>query len=266
MHKTLSTLLARLDTPTIASTDIIPWGCPVPSFGDLSSSRIATLGLNPSNREFVDESGEELEGPFRRFHTLKSLGLRCWSDATPYHLRLILETCRDYFSRNPYDRWFKKLDIIISGTMRSYYDSIAKACHLDLIPYATRCKWTELDSRQRSRLLDLAGDTLALLLRESPIQIVILNGNSVVQHFETVANIRLEVAEMPNWALPRRNNEPVTGFAYSGVVRTLSGIRLDREIRILGFNHNIQSSFGVTNTVIQAIRLWIAKAAANMNW
>ena len=57
MHKTLTTLIDRFDAPELAEADVIPWGCPVPSFGDLSSSQVATLGLNPSNKEFVDEVG-----------------------------------------------------------------------------------------------------------------------------------------------------------------------------------------------------------------
>jgi hypothetical protein len=40
----------------------------------------------------------------------------------------------------------------------------------------------------------------------------------------------------------------------------LSGIRLAEEILVLGYNHNLQSSFGVTNTVIFAIRDWITDA------
>src|SRR3954451_1613485 len=107
MHTALATLIDRLDSSVASTTDVIPWGCPVPSFGDLSNSRVATLGLNPSNREFVDELGNELQGSYRRFHTLKSLGLRSWSDADARHLRLILESCRAYFSGNPYDKWFR---------------------------------------------------------------------------------------------------------------------------------------------------------------
>src|SRR5256885_16941618 len=130
-------MIDRLDRPDRSGTDVIRLGCPVPSFGDLSSSGVATLGLNPSNREFMDELGEELEGTFRRFHTLNSLGLASWSDVDSRHLRLILESCRTYFLGNPYDRWFKRLDQVVSGTQASFYDVSRQACHLDLIPYAT---------------------------------------------------------------------------------------------------------------------------------
>jgi len=115
MNSLVSTLLRRLDDKSLIGTGVIPWSSPVLSFGDLSTARVATLGLNPSNREFVDGDGKELDGASRRFHTLTSLGLSAWSDAKPRHLSLIAESCRDYFATNPYDTWFKRLDRVIAG-------------------------------------------------------------------------------------------------------------------------------------------------------
>lgn len=264
MHATLSNLIDRLDKLALSETNVIPWGSPVPSFGDLARSKIATLGLNPSNREFVDVEGNELDGKSRRFHTLKSLDLTRWSDANAGHIRLIMDSCRRYFYRNPYDAWFKTLDHLISGTKASYYNASARACHLDLIPYATECKWTKLTRHQRLSLLAVAGDTLGLLLRDSPVRILILNGNSVVEQFQNIAGIRLEKQEMLDWSLPRRSRPDVMGFAYNGAVRNLAGVKLKREVVVLGFNHNIQSSFGVTTKVKSAIRRWITQIAGEV--
>ena len=261
IYSTLTTLIDRLDSSTVAGSNVIRWGCPVVSFGDLSSSLVATLGLNPSNREFVDEMGNELQGTSRRFHTLRSLGLKSWSEVDARHLRMILDSCSSYFGRNPYDRWFKRLSQVVSGTKASYYDSSYGACHLDLVPFATERKWTELTAHQHSLLLNIAGDTLGLLLRDSPIRILILNGMSVVQQFQDIACIRLETQEMLDWSLPRQSTPKVTGIAYRGVVDTLSGIELGHNVLVLGFNHNLQSSFGVTTDVVHAIRNWIAQAS-----
>lgn len=260
MHSALTTLIDRLDSPVMSGTDVVRWGCPVPSFGDLSSSRVATLGLNPSNREFMDEAGRELEGPFRRFHTLNSLGLSSWSEVDARHLRLILETCSTYFGGNPYDRWFKILDQVVSGAEASFYSKTCGACHLDLIPYATARKWTELTARQRSSLLNIAADTLGLLLRDSPVRILILNGRSVVENFQDMAGVCLERTEMAAWSLPRQSKRNVVGLAYWGVVESLSGISLSRKMLVLGYNHNLQGSFGVTAKVIRAVRSWVAQA------
>ncbi len=243
MHKTLISLIDLLDSRSTEDMGIIKWGSPVPSFGNITGSRIATLGLNPSNREFVDESGNELDGKFRRFHTLKSLGLDSWSDIDSRHLSLISDSCNDYFDNNPYDRWFKILDNVISGTGSSFYSKTTAACHLDLIPYATMQKWNELSLNQRSTLLKLIGNALGLLVRESPIELLILNGQSVVDIFQDISEIKLEKQVMPTWALPRHTTHDVTGLAYFGVTDNLSGIQLERNLMVLGFNHNLQSSF-----------------------
>ena len=260
MHTALTTLINRLDGPAVSGTDVIRWGCPVPSFGDLSRARVATVGLNPSNREFVDERGNELQGPFRRFHTLSSLGLTSWSDVDAGHLRLIIDSCYSYFVGNPYETWFKRMEEIVSGAKTSFYDPSCPACHLDLIPYATARKWTELTARQRLSLLAAAADTLGLLLRDSPVRILILNGRSVVEQFQDIAGVRLEERGMPSWSLHRQSKRDVLGIGYRGVVETISGIRLPHPITVLGYNHNIQGSYGVTTEVIRAIREWIAQS------
>ena len=261
MYTTLTTLINRLDSASISNTGVIRWGSPVPSFGDLSQSRVATLGLNPSNREFVDDAGNELGGKNRRFYTLKSLGLVSWSEVDSRHLQLITESCYSYFSVNPYDRWFKVLDQVIAGTDTSFYSKTSTACHLDLIPYATTQKWTALTPFQRSRLLSVAGDTLGLLLRDSPVRILILNGRSVVKTFQDIAGIHLQVRKMLTWSLPRSSSPDVLGFSYHGITDSISGIGLGRNLLILGYNHNLQSSFGVTTEVIRSIQKWISRTA-----
>jgi hypothetical protein len=261
MQTTLAALVRYINEISLAKDYIIPWSCPVLSFGNPLTASVATLGLNPSNREFVDEAGNELDGPFRRFHTLGSLGLNNWQEANATHLQLILESYDAYFLRNPYDAWFRRLDYIISGANASYYELPGTACHLDLIPYATAEKWTDLSSFNRTALLSHANETLALLLRDSPIRLLVLNGNSVVSNFQQICGVQLDRELMEDWSLPRRSASGVRGFAYKGLVRSISDIELEREILVLGFNHNIQSSFGVTSEVLESIHGWVADIA-----
>lgn len=257
MHSTLTTLLDRLDRSSVSEAEVIPWGCPVLSFGNLAESRVATLGLNPSNREFVDGIGIELSGAARRFHTLASLGLTSWSEASAKHLEQILNNYAEYFDTNPYDTWFKRLDKVVAGAEASYYRATNRACHLDVVPFATGRKWSELTRIQRSALAEAASDTLAVLLRDSPVRVLILNGMSVVQHFKKIALVDLREEIMPDWSLRRRNRAPVPGIGYSGIVDSIGRVDLHRQLLVLGFNHNLQSSFGVTREVVGAIRDWI---------
>jgi len=259
MHLALTTLINRLDSTDTRRAGVILWGCPVPSFGDLTKSEVATLGLNPSNKEFVDDSGNELSGAERRFHTLRSLGLETWRETDARHIDLILNSCKNYFFRNPYDRWFRKLDAVVAGSGTSFYSQHAGACHLDLIPYATESKWTELTTQQKGWLTASAGDSLGLLLRDSPIQILILNGQSVVTTFEEISGITLKRKEQRTWSLPRQNGRDVIGISYVGETDEIAGINLGHKVRVLGFNHNLQSSFGVTNHVMHEIHRWIRR-------
>jgi len=265
MLATLASLVDRFDRLISTKTGVIDWSCPVPSFGDPSRSRIATLGINPSNREFVDENGEELAGSRRRFHTLHSLSLRSWADADCRHLRLIDRTCREYFQRNPYDRWFKRLDGIVIGAGASYYDELSSACHLDVIPYATREKWTNLAPTQKAALLGIGGDALGSLLRESAIGVLILNGRAVVNYVERLTQTPLAAVEKAAWSLSRGSRAKVIGIAYKGWIDSIGGVNLDRRVLALGFNHNIQSSFGVTRETVHAIRCWVAEAIEEAN-
>ena len=232
-YSTLVSLIDRMEHSNVARTGIIPWGAPVPAFGDLSSSRFATIGLNPSNREFTDAHGNELHGYLRRFHTLHSLGISTWAEVDAKHLQLILDSCRLYFHLNPYDRWFRPLDQVLSGTAHSYYDTSNSVCHLDLIPYATLTKWTALSPRQRNALLELAGDSLAELLRGSTVRVLLLNGQTVVDRFRELTGVQLFAQPMPNWSLPRRAATRVRGLSYTAVADTIGGAPLDHQVLVL---------------------------------
>lgn len=261
MLKVLPYLINRLETSSLQDTKVIPWSCPVPSFGDASRSKIATVGINPSNKEFVDDKQNELTDECRRFHTLRSLGLKKWTDAKEAHHNKIALACQRYFEFNPYDRWFRELDFLMSGTNFSYYSSMFTACHLDLVPFATSCKWTELSTAHKANLLAISGDALGRLVRDSPIQVLVLNGSSVISHLQKICTIDLESTRKPDWELPRPGGLGVAGYAYYGSIKILAGVALKQEVAVLGFNHNIQSSFGVTREVKISIQRWISRKA-----
>lgn len=259
----LKELVTRLDEPHLRELNVIPWAAPVLSFGNLSQAKVATLGLNPSNREFVDIAGNELQGTDRRFHTLDSLGLKRWSDINQEQLTKIQDSCNYYFEGNPYDSWFKALNKLIAGTNASYYGMFAEACHLDLVPYATACKWVQLSTKQRSALLKCSGDALGMLIKESDVDVLILNGQSVIEQLQTVSGCKLVRKAVPAWTLPRREGDGVSGFAYTGKIHQILGVSLGREVSVLGFSHNIQSSFGVTTKVKESIQQWITYGASD---
>lgn len=258
MIGTATTSVYRLARGDVRAHSAMSWTCPVPYFGRLQDSAVATLGINPSNREFVDVTGEELVGADRRFPTLGSLGLRTWEDASSLDVTAIVTACDDYFSVNPYQRWFDTLDALVRPAGASYYSAEHPAAHLDLVPYATHVKWGTLRPEQRRALLRSGQDLLASLLRDTRVELLVLNGASVVRQFEEVAGVALEREHNPAWDLPRNGSERVRGVAYTGSVDHLGDVDLGRSITVAGFNHNLQSSFGVTKKAMEAIARWVA--------
>jgi hypothetical protein len=158
--------------------------------------------------------------------------------------------CDLYFSNNPYDTWFKKLDYILSGSRLSYYFPNGNACHLDLVPYATKAKWNELKVNEREYLIDKSRDILSLALRDSCISFLVLNGQAVVDNFEKATNVQFQKYYEPKWDLPRKSGKSVKGKAYIAIISKIGDIELDRDIKVIGYNHNIQSSYGINNIVI----------------
>jgi hypothetical protein len=251
-------LTDAIETSGIEKLSVIPWACPVPYFGNLDTAKLATVGLNPSNREFVNTNGDELSGNERRFPTLASLGLKSWSHASEEQLNAIDNACSKYFFGNPYDGWFRALDKLIVGSDHSFYGMFAEACHLDLCPFATTTKWGELTGASRQSLLEAGGDFLGNLIASSDIRTLILNGQTVIRTFETICQVKLEALRMDDWTLPRTRGDGVNGFSYFGRLSTIGNLSLNREILVLGYSHNIQSSFGVTSKVRESIGSWIS--------
>jgi len=252
-------LLAAIEEKNLHKNDVIAWAVPIVSFGKLLSSEVATLGLNPSNCEFMCAKDVELTGSSRRFPTLSYFGLKKWSKIDAKNLKTIVNSYDGYFESNPYDRWFKSLDYLISSTGHSYYSEKRSACHLDLVPFATQSKWGMLSKTEQDKLIEISSSFLGRIISESKVKVLILNGKSVVTGFEKISDIKFCQKEMRKWDLPRKSGNSIRGFGYEGFVSKVGGIDIKKSIRVIGFNHNIQSSFGVTTEVRDSIRDWIGK-------
>lgn len=257
MRATIRGLLDELDQSLACNDEIIRWASPVPVFGDPEIAKIATMGLNPSNREFVNAIGEALTGGLRRFHSLATLGLVKWSSASDEQIDEIINSCRQYFSNNPYDVWFRSLDNILMEAGFSYYSKERHACHLDLVPYATKIKWGDLGKGSKEILLNSSGNLVGDILQNSSINVLLLNGQGVVNLFCDLLDSPLAATPIDGWKLVRSNGSYVEGRAYRGIVTKIAGVDLGRRLLVIGYNHNIQSSFGVSNQVRISIANWV---------
>lgn len=139
-------LRSRLRQPANAST--VPGSLAVLFFGDPRAARVATVGLNPSLREYVEtprgtEALVELDGARRRFETLASVDASSRAELRDEQCDRAIETMRRYFDPGrPSYGWFRHLGNVLSGMGLSYVDRTA--VHLDFVQEATHPTWSRL--------------------------------------------------------------------------------------------------------------------------
>jgi hypothetical protein len=170
------------DLPVVAGTT------PVIAFGDPTEARIATIGINPSSSEFCDSSGSLLRGAQRRLATLESLGVVRYDQITHDHANAIVAECASYFDRRPY-HWFEPLNEVLKHALDASYAD-RTACHLDLVQWATSPIWGALAADDQAELLRTDIPFLMKQLVETPFELVLVNGRSVMASVERAGVLR----------------------------------------------------------------------------
>jgi hypothetical protein len=223
--------LARMACRPMPAPEVIHGTTPVLSFGDPRYAKVATLGINPSGREFM-ENGRLLTGRQRRLSTLESLGARNTEHLTEKQMRSIIDECGPYFrpDRNPYRRWFDVLvRVLQEGLGVSYYDG--SACHLDLVQWATEPVWGGLcDRRVKQILLRESLPHLRNQLELGKVGLVVLNGREVLNQVSSVGLARLTSC----------------GALRVGTMSCSLYLGEGDGVRFAGWSTNLQSSRGVT--------------------
>jgi hypothetical protein len=220
---------------------------PVLYFGDSrqyyrSETRVLTVGLNPSRREFP------VDDPFRRFPAARAGGSR------PYpSVRAHADALDDYFRVDPYRAWFKAYDEVLLGLDCSYYEGrLNVALHTDLCsPLATDPTWTRLPARERAALLRSGIDLWHRLVTRLKPDVIVL---SIARRY--VDQIAFPTAG--SWttvhSIQRKNPYRVQGL----------NCRLSDRDTLLVFGRASQLPFGsVSRDDKAAIGASIARAAGN---
>jgi hypothetical protein len=175
----LAGLYARLRRPPTAHT--VAGALPVLFFGDLFAAEIATIGLNPSDHEYVDQSGVELTGERRRFETLTSLGGASRSALTDDQCARAVETMRTYYQREErIYSWFRGLFRVLEAMGYSYRPG--QVAHLEIVQEATRPAWAELERTaplETKALFASDREFLRWQLRNFMPRAVVCNGRTV---------------------------------------------------------------------------------------
>jgi hypothetical protein len=170
----------------------VPESLPVLFFGDPFSAEVATVGLNPSDQEYLRRDGSLLEGRAQRFATLRSLGAVDRTALTDEHCAQAIEWMLGYYRPDrPVYGWFRGLARVIEGFGASF--AAGTAVHLDLVQEATSPTWSALPGNEREALLKHDLPFLEWELRTFPLQAIICTGKTVSVHVRRMLGV--EIAE-----------------------------------------------------------------------
>jgi hypothetical protein len=228
--KHAATLVDRLTWPEFEMT--VPSALPVLFFGQLDRARVATVGLNPSDKEYLSKSGDELTGARRRFETLGSLGLLDRREIDGSSAARALRRMQQYFEPNsPVYAWFRPLERVLTGLGASFLDG--SAVHLDLVQEPTAPTWSKLRSIDAAGAEALLRRDLRFLrwqLETFPFDTLVCTSRFVLDAIMDLT--RASVRRTGRMAL-------VTWTEARGVVA-------DRDVRVVGWNIPLVQPTGLT--------------------
>ncbi|GAB6937309.1 hypothetical protein ACQP60_10250 [Isoptericola variabilis] len=220
----------RIRAAVPEGANVVPGSTPVVAFGDASTARVATVGLNPSRIEF-EVKGVWLDGDQRRLATHRSLGVETLEDASDHTVAQVLADCYAYFDtgRNPYWRWFRPLDRLLEASLGATYERRI-ACHLDLVQWATDPVWGELRAPVRKELIEQDREFLRQQLASESIGLVLANGGRVIDE------LRRSGVDMETHGVVADSKGRTTQIQVGHV----------GEVIYVGWRVNLQSSPGVS--------------------
>jgi hypothetical protein len=182
-------LNARLRRP--ASTHSVRSSLPVLFFGDLFGAEVVTVGLNPSQHEYLTPRGELLAGGAQRFATLESLEASRRESLTEEQCSEAVRRMREYYAPGrPVYRWFIGLERVLGG----FGVSLAgrTAAHLDLVQESTAPVWSGLSVGAREELLRSDLPFLHWEIESFPLRTVVCTSKTVSDQVRHLLEVDIE--------------------------------------------------------------------------
>jgi len=141
--------------------ELVDNSVPVLFFGRASTARVATVGLNPSSREFSMSFGSSN----KRFYVPSP---EYTDQELPSEEALrALQGMHWYFHVTPYVDWFSYLEAFVWGLGASFTNGTA--VHTDVVsPFATVKPYGRLSSEERNVLLEFGVDCWRRVLQQMP--------------------------------------------------------------------------------------------------
>lgn len=214
---------------------VVPNSIPILWFGDLnayrrSDLRVVTVGLNPSNIEFLSKRGSTNYDVIHRFPKAASLVRK--SRLSSADIQIYEDSMNNYFINNLngkptwYRTWFSNNEAALHGLDASYFDSVKYkriAIHIDLqTPVATN-KWSCLTNNQKQVLQNNVGYSFSQLLNHLDPHVIItsMNRDYIKKNFTDNNNIPCEEKNAPfNY---QKKNAKGRTYAYIRAFHLISG-------------------------------------------
>ncbi len=239
--------VARIRT-NYPSSVVVKNSTPVLFFGNILDARIATLGINPSKNEFLDQTGTLLNGNNSRLETLVSLNVKSLNNLNIQQGHKIYNGCLNYFSKCPYKKWFNQLEnhILTKSRLKvSYFNGTA--CHLDLVQWATDPIWRSVNNQLQNQLLKNDTSYLNSQLSNYPIEVLLINGIGGLNYFKNYYSSALSLIR--NTTL-RTDDLSTNVYEYDLSLQS-------KIIKVYAWSSNLQSTKGLTNQMKGLIAGWI---------
>ena len=242
-------VLERVMAPYPKNCHVVPYSTPVVSFGNPETSTVATLGINPSSREFFDKSKNLFSAEMKRLVDTETLGMPSEIESlTAEQANAVIRGCFDYFETGKhYKEWFSRLEeYVLKPAGVSYFRSadeeLERACHLDLVQWATDPVWGDIkDKGIQKTLLASDFDFLRFQLTSYNFKKLFLNGREVIEQFESLGLTELtEVGKTPFQS----------GSKMSSLYRGKFG-----NTEVWGWGLNVQSKVTLSN--LEDLSNWI---------
>ncbi len=223
------------------NSEILQNSTPVICFGDLFNSQIATLGLNPSNKEFVDNHNSFTAVRFQNCFSLSQSDL---TKLNTIQTNLILNNCIDYFNGKPYKGWFNVLEKhILTKLNISYYNKTC--CHLDIVQWTTSNKWRDISDVNQNLLIDNDYPFLLQQLKFQNINLLLINGVGVFDIIDSQEKIHIQKEETIK--IKSETCRMLKFYFNIGI----------KKINCIAWSKNLQSTYGLTNDMRNSIGDWI---------
>ena len=243
--------IERVLRPKPKIKEILPGSTPVISFGNPHKSTVATLGINPSTKEFLIGNKNKRLRPIgsKRLIDLEILKKQENEPLSIKDAEIIIQSCYEYFeNKNWYKSWFKPMEqMVLSQLGFSYFaGNSPKACHLDIVQWATDPVWSLVSKRSKELLVESDREFLAKQLKVHKFKFILLNGDSAIAGANQTGVVNCETIFQGSFSNLVKNYRIVTGIGLG-------------DTRFYGWSCNLQALRGSTEDKFQLMSSIIDK-------